>query len=293
MATETKSVQSCYATWSESYFEEYYGENAPYPPVHVKLIVDALKAHGAKSVLDAGCGPASILRTLAKLKFDCFGFDLTPGMVSQAQHALAEFGVPADRVWQGDASAAKAYASRVPFDAAIAIGVLPHLSPDGVEATMRNLFGAVRSGGIVIVQARNALFSLFTMNRNTHAFVRDELIGVDEAADADEQAFLEQGAAEFAECVRMDLPENRGGAGYDDTQPRAENPLMLPRKFEACGFEQVEALFYHYHAVPPMCEASDRAMFRRLSMAKEQRLGPKDWRGHFMASSFMLVGRKP
>jgi len=288
MNSEAMSVEACYDEWSASYFDEYYGENAPYPPVHVNLIVDVLSAHGAQRVLDAGCGPASIVRMLVKRGFDCWGFDLSPGMVEEARVALREIGIPSEeRIWQGDASQASSYhapAEGEAFDAAMAIGVLPHMSPAQTHATFENLRNAVRPGGLVIVQARNALFSLFTMNRNTHDFVRDELMVV---GDDDNQAFAEAALAQMSEHLQMDLPANRGGAGYDDTQPRAENPLTFSAKFAACGFRDVQTLFYHYHAAPPMCEGIDPKTFRTMSLAMEN---PKDWRGHFMASSFMLAG---
>lgn len=294
MNGESLSVESCYDEWSASYFEEYYGADAPYPPVHVALIEQMLAAHGTKSVLDAGCGPASILRTLAGRGFDCWGFDVSPGMVAEAQAAMADLQLPR-RIWQGDASQATSYSSEEPgapqrFDAAMVIGVLPHLTPAQVYATFENLRNAVRPGGLVIVQARNALFSLFTMNRNTHEFVRDELLASDEARSERELAFVEESLDRLADRLRMDLPMNRGGAGYDDTQPRAENPLVLPDTFAACGFRGVETLFYHYHAVPPMCESVDAATFRAMSVAMERTCGPRDWRGHFMASSFLLTG---
>src|SRR6185437_13352991 len=58
-------VAHCYSTWGESYYNDYYGPNAPYPPVHRDLLVSLVEAHGAKRVIDAGCGPASILRHIA------------------------------------------------------------------------------------------------------------------------------------------------------------------------------------------------------------------------------------
>jgi hypothetical protein len=49
-------------------------------------------------------------------------------------------------------------------------------------------------------------------------------------------------------------------------------------------------LFYHYHCLPPMLEAQVPELFRRESLRMED---PEDWRGHFMASAFLLVGRVP
>ena len=55
-------VQSCYSTWARTYFDDYYSGAGAYPPVHVDIVRGLLKASGAKSLLDAGCGPASMLR---------------------------------------------------------------------------------------------------------------------------------------------------------------------------------------------------------------------------------------
>jgi hypothetical protein len=52
----------------------------------------------------------------------------------------------------------------------------------------------------------------------------------------------------------------------------------------------MQVLFYHFHALPPMLEQAAPALFRRASVAMEN---PRDWRGHFMASAFVLVGRRP
>ena len=32
------SIKNCYSTWGETYHDEYYGEDAPYPPIHLDLV---------------------------------------------------------------------------------------------------------------------------------------------------------------------------------------------------------------------------------------------------------------
>jgi hypothetical protein len=46
-------------------------------------------------------------------------------------------------------------------------------------------------------------------------------------------------------------------------------------------------LFYHYHCLPPLMEPAAPTLFRARSVAMEK---PEDWRGHFMASAFILAG---
>ena len=49
-------------------------------------------------------------------------------------------------------------------------------------------------------------------------------------------------------------------------------------------------LFYHFHALPPMLEGANPQLFRQTSLAMEA--DPTDWRGHFMASAFILTGKR-
>ena len=73
-----RSIRRCYSTWSERYYADYYQGTGAYPPVHTEIIKDLLRETGVRRVLDAGCGPASMLRDLDLPKLQRFGFDLTP-----------------------------------------------------------------------------------------------------------------------------------------------------------------------------------------------------------------------
>jgi hypothetical protein len=70
---------------------------------------------------------------------------------------------------------------------------------------------------------------------------------------------------------------------------RTHNPLTLRPLFEAEGFCDVRVLFYHFHVVPPMLAAALGDYFLRESVAMEN---AEDWRGYFMASAFLLAGRR-
>ena len=55
------------------------------------------------------------------------------------------------------------------------IGVLPHVPKGSDVEVVGNLRDSVGDGGLVVVEARNQLFALFTFNRYTYELVRDEL----------------------------------------------------------------------------------------------------------------------
>jgi 2-polyprenyl-3-methyl-5-hydroxy-6-metoxy-1,4-benzoquinol methylase len=290
------AIQSCYSTWADTYFADYYASATAYPPVHQKLIADLVTASGARTLLDAGCGPASMLRSLTGTGAALYGFDLTPEMVVEARKVMAERGVPANRIWQG--SVADPAAFRAPsggpsaFDAAICIGVLPHVPEALDDMVIANLRDSVRPGGMVAIEARNQLFALFTLNRYSYEFFLKALIAPETIAaiGGGESAPL----AQLKERFRTDLPPVRKGKvgepGYDEVLSRTHNPLVLKERFGAAGFSDVRLLFYHFHALPPMLESAAPELVRQASLAMEA--DPSDWRGHFMASAFILTGRR-
>lgn len=295
------TIQKCYSTWGTSYYKDYYGQDAPYPPVHIDLLRRQIIDSGARSVLDAGCGPASFLRHLTRDGLDLYGFDLTTEMVDEAKRIFLELGLEPERVWQGSVLDRDAYraprkaAGDAGYDAAVCVGVLPHIAGSNDATVFANVRESLRPGGLALIEGRNQLFSLFTQNRPSYEFIRDELIGADAvlaaAGEAREplSAALEQLKAQF----RMDLPPIRRGKsgepGYDEVLSRTHNPLVLSRQFEAAGFCDVRVLFYHFHAIPPMLASGVPEFFLKASVAMED---PEDWRGYFMASAFVLAGSR-
>lgn len=289
------AVKNCYSTWADNYHRDYYTDKAAYPPVHEALVRKLLVDTGVRNILDAGCGPASMLRGLASLGIELFGFDLTPEMVQEARRVMAPLGVPENHIWEG--SVANPVAFRVPgsglseFDAAICVGVFPHIPVELENAALANLHAAVRPGGLVAVEARNQLFALFTLNRYSYQFFLNDLVREEELFKGEQEAVRRQALDELGQRFRLDLPPVRGGKagepGYDEVLSRTHNPLVFREKFAAVGFRDVRVLFYHYHCIPPLCEKSDPELFLQRSLAMED---PQDWRGYFMASAFVVTG---
>jgi len=292
------AVRACYSTWASTYHRDYYASDRAYPPVHQRLVRDLIAASGAKTLIDAGCGPASMLRSLADLGADLYGFDLTPEMVAEARAVMSGHAVPPDHIWEGsvtDPAAFRGPSTPDAFDAALLIGVLPHVSEADEPSVLRNLHGALTPGGLVAVEARNQLFGLFTANRYTFEFLADDLVRAGDLRrrSAIDPAVLDGVLDEMRRHVRMDLPPVRHGhqgePGYDEVLSRTHNPFVLRQRLEAAGFRDLRVLFYHYHCLPPMFEAAMPDAYRALSVELED---PHDWRGHFMASAFIVAGTK-
>jgi 2-polyprenyl-3-methyl-5-hydroxy-6-metoxy-1,4-benzoquinol methylase len=290
------AVSSCYSTWAQSYFADYYENAGAYPPVHQKIVRDLVVASGARTLLDAGCGPASMLRGLGDLGAELYGFDLTQEMVVEARKVMASHGVPPAQLWQGSVADPSAFrppaGTPTSFDAAICIGVLPHIPAALDGEVIANLRDAVRPGGLVAIEARNQLFALFTLNRYSYEFFLEDLIPretVDVFGGPDSPVL-----DPLKQRFRTDLPPIRKGKagepGYDEVLSRTHNPLVLKERFAAAGFSDLRLLFYHFHALPPLLEGANPQLFRQASLAMEA--DPTDWRGHFMASAFILAGKR-
>ena len=61
-----KNVKDCYSTWGESYYQDFYESKDAYPPTHFELVKKIINELNPKRILDAGCGPASMLSHFAK-----------------------------------------------------------------------------------------------------------------------------------------------------------------------------------------------------------------------------------
>ncbi|MFH1318655.1 MAG: class I SAM-dependent methyltransferase [Candidatus Omnitrophota bacterium] len=287
-----KSVANCYSTWGKTYYDEYYGDKAPYPPVHTELLRSLLKQAKVKNVLDAGCGPASFLRDIINEGIELFGFDLTSEMVEEAKLIFEKNGLSPDNIWKGSILDKKSFilpsGKAFKFDAVICSGVMPHISERDEDEIFENLLAAVKPGGLVALEARNQLFSLFTMNRYSCHFIQEELIRLDKFNDK-----IKSSLEEMKQYFCMGSPPIRKGKenepGYDEVLSRTHNPIVLKNKFEKIGLREVNLKFYHFHALPPIFSSALGDSFVKESLKLED---PDDWRGHFMASAFFVVGKK-
>jgi 2-polyprenyl-3-methyl-5-hydroxy-6-metoxy-1,4-benzoquinol methylase len=293
---EIDAVKSCYSTWSTDYYERYYTGDGSYPPVHVELIKKLLAQHNVSTLLDAGCGPASFLRLIDGQKIDRYGFDLTPEMVVEAKRVLAEQGLSATHIWEGSVLDINAFNSSKQYDAGVCIGVMPHISVDSDQVVLQNLLQAVKPGGLVMVEARNQFFSLFTMNRYSFDFVWNELI-CEKGKNLNElePAVLDDVKGALQLQFQMSEPPVRTGAvntpGYDEILSRTHNPLKLQKLMSQVGFTDVNLHFYHFHCVPPfLAKRLPSGFFQNESVKQEV---ADDWRGLFLASAFIVSGTRP
>lgn len=254
----------------------------------LQIVLRLLAAARAKSVFEVGVGDGTPLKHMHLMGLRVAGCDITSGMVERANATLREAGISEPRIWRADICNAVELAPAMmaePSDALVVLGVMPHVEKEALA--LRNMRTLVKSGGKLLIEFRNSLFSLFTFNRYTHDFIVNELLaGVsDETRKAVSQ--------KLAEHVRMDLPPVRdktpdgSGPGYDLIKAKFHNPFELPSLLQSAGFINPVFHWYHYHAAPPMLQNDLGSRFDTDSIAMEHR-PPNDWRGYFLCSAVLV-----
>lgn len=254
-----------------------------YPANHFAFqqMLNVLAEEGSRSVLEVGMGNGNAIPLLAAAGHELAGLEIQDALVETCRGRMSEFGQDPDAVVWGDISDSASYVTlrrRAPFDALIAMGVLPHVHQE--RATLENMRALVKPGGLVFVECRNSLFSLVTFNRYTYEFLMDELF-------AETSGPLRESLDAFLrERLAVDVPPPPSGHA-----PRYHNPLTVPSLFADAGFTDILIRPFHYHATPPMLERTDAQAFRVQSIALENE--PSDWRGLFLCSAYVVQARRP
>lgn len=268
------------AAYSELYTKaalatEFYPANA----VRLDMVVDLVRARGARTLIDAGCGSGQPLLRFLREGCDARGFDFSLRMVENARKAMEAAGQDPARVTHGDIERRESLPS-VAFDALVATGVFPHnLNDAAAYASVRALLAP---GGVALIEYRNALMSLFSLNRYCAPFFWEELLKGEELPEPlreDARRFLESKFDTAIESVGQ-----KRGIEYTDILARFQNPLTLGSELTAHGLRLVRIHYYHWHAAPPHLEKTHKEEFWRSSLALERK---DDWRAMFLCSAYV------
>ena len=279
------------STYADQYDPDKLWTNAEYPSNYFRLqLVQRLLAGAeVRSVYELGVGDATPLVTIADTGIAVSGNDVSPEMVKFARANMQSHGHDPEVISLLDAQdpdAMRAEQARVgEFDAVMALGVIPHVNDDA--AFVAAMDGFLRPGGRLLLQFRNAMFSMFTFNRLTKEFILDELL-----ADV-EPVIRDVVAADLDTRLAVDKPPKRTrptGDGYDEILSRFHNPFELAETVRAQGYEDLQFHWYNYHpAYPMLAESIDPEEYRKAQIALE---GDTSWRGMFLCSAGIVEATK-
>ncbi len=260
--------------------QEFYPANA----VRFEMILDYLKASNVKTVLDVGCGAGTPLKRLLEEGFDAQGFDFSSGMVDIAKKTLQDAGHDPARCFHADLEN-RGSLPQTTFDAIIATGVFPHNLND--RAAYANLRDLLSDDGVAYVEFRNALMSLFSMNKFAASFYWNDLLQGDGLPDPIKSATMTFIEEKFNTAV-SDIAKARS-IQYHEILARFHNPLTLPDDIKAYGLLIEKFDYYHWHVSFPHLEKEHKDAFWAASLRTER---SADWRGMFMCSAFVAHIKK-
>lgn len=294
------SVADFYDATAANYHQQYERDGVRdlsrgYPAnfFRLQLLLNSFVTNDVKRVIEVGVGEGTPLATIAKAGIQVAGFDVSEAMVERSRERMVEIGQnPADIIW-GDIEDPTSYVELLAggrYDAMMAMGVMPHVRND--EQVLRNMASLLNPGGLVFIEFRNKLFSLFTFNRYTYEFIMDDLL-------ADVSDRMKNIVGENLKTkLEMDKPpvrethhEDENAVGYDAILSKFHNPFEVLDQFDQLGFEDAELLWYHYHPAMPWLADIDPAEFREEQIKLEHETS--GWRGLFLCSAFVVQARTP
>lgn len=238
-----------------------------------------------KKVIDIGCGTADPLIAMRKAGHDVHGFDYAEEMVEVARQNVVKAGYPEDIVFR-DNMEDITNAKSGEYDCAIALGAVYYARDFG--KTISSIANLLPSGGHMIITLRNDLFSMFSMNDYSVEYMYRTFFPKDKLS-SDLREKLDRMMEERHKVEDVE----RAFETIDDKLVHTynHNPLTVQADIlSPHGLQQQGLYFYHFHALPPIFEHSDKEEFRRLSAEFEN--NPADWRGIFMCSTFIVHAQK-
>jgi SAM-dependent methyltransferase len=257
----------------------------------IMLVRQLLAEHRPKRLLDVGCGTAEPMLRLLQDGFDVRGFDFSSGMIAEAKRKLKARGY-AEELAEVDDLLDPGIVTRYGeegYDAVIANGVLPYIPAR--EEPHRHLAALLKPGGLYVSAYSNALFDLVTFNRFTIRFHTEKFLQGLGLRDED-RAELEKRLAGLVS--NPDEPASIVQGARDHVFVRSDVPFEVSADLAKLGLRQIDILFYKFHAFPPLLKNASPALrtsFVRASRAYEIERA-RDWRGYFLASTFIMVCRK-
>lgn len=279
---------------STSYSQQYDPDrifdltNEPANLFRLRKVAARMQELGVQSAFELGIGDGSPLAHLAQLGIRVGGCDISQGMLQVARDQFAAKGLDASGIFTGDIQDASTLTEGIasgPYDAVMALGVLPHVRSE--VDVVRNMSAFIEPGGTLFLQFRNAMLSLFSFNRLSMEFIQDELL-VDVP-----QPIKDAVNAELAPRLAMDKPPKRTGTadkpGYDEILAKFHNPFELKELVEAEGFTDVRFTWYNFHPAPPMLGSALGMAFREAAVELEN---DTSWRGMFLCSAGVLEATK-
>lgn len=290
MAEVVDHYDASSATYTDQYDESKIHTSEEYPANYFRLkkIKERVTELGIKSIYELGIGDGSPILGMAKLGLRVGGSDLSPGMLQVAKKQFTDNGFDPNVLTFGNIDERSTLQEAIktsPYDAVMALGVLPHVRDE--STVVANMSAFIPSGGRFFLQFRNSMLSLYSFNRLSMEFLMDELLA---PVSPDIKNIIRAG---LESRLAMDKPPKRDwqvdGPAYDEILAKFHNPFELQDLVASKGLTFVKFHWYNYHVSPPMMAGEIGQAFREAGIELE---AGDDWRGMFLCSAGVIEAIK-
>ena len=254
--------------------------------IYLKILYET----NADNILDIGCGGGRTVLDALEMGRKVQGIEPIEPLVKEAKTLLAESGQNPGLIRQADMAEVQNWKPHT-FGTVAMLSVLPHVDPNKWDFTHQYVRSLLVKGGYFIASYRNDLFDLFTFNSFTIDFILNTLWNC--------RTLQRFHAKESVEGLKKliknpDIP----GPFYTDAKDKSfgkltrvnSNPLGMPSYLYRFGLRVLKTYFYNYHCAPPLLRENIddyRILSHRMDMEMSE-----DWRGHFMASTFVICATR-
>ena len=157
--------------YSELYKKLRFDIRYPANIKRLEIIINILKKHKPKKIVDAGCGAGMPLIYIKKKGFDIRGYDKSKNMLIEAKENLKKNKLPLNLVFQDDFENPKKI-KKNSIDCILGMGAFYYSK--NVNKTILNQTKKLKRNGRLIFSLRNRLFDLATLNNYSKVFL-DEI----------------------------------------------------------------------------------------------------------------------
>ena len=258
-----------------------FKESYPANQKRLEIFLSLIKKYKPKKIIDAGCGNGMPLITIKKLRFNIKGYDKAKNVVKEAKINLKNNNLDENLIQSGDFENPK-HIKDNSVNCILGMGTF-YYSKKFIQ-TLKNQKRKLMKNGHLIFSLRNQLFDIATLNDYSIKFY-SKLYEINKFKPMIKKKYLKLFTG-YSNRKKFKIKN------IDDYQvfSNTHNPLTIEKEIlNKVGLKLNGIYFYHYHAIPPVFEKIDKINFRKQSYKMEK---PNDWRGFFIASSFVIDCKK-
>lgn len=242
----------------------FHRKNKLYPAnsFRYELILEFLKTQPKGKILDAGCGPGLMTRTLQKEGWEVTACDYSKGMIETSKKKAETENLP--DVYQ-QLSLQELSNLNEKFDIVILNGVLPYISNEEEQKVFDEIKKVLNPDGILIASHYNLYFDIFGMDKWSVPAIVENIL---------EPAGLPANELKKADEKITSVLKNPEHVLDKEKTMKLEDPLSYKEKLNNFDFKEFDQAYYNLFYLPAKFEAEQDQDVRE-ELERKLRRDPK------------------